>query len=67
MLFQFRDEDIKILEQLKTVIRNVVKTEDANGPCNITITKRGRSDPAVMNKNLQSHETAAENAALGSM
>ena len=66
MLFQFRDEDIKILEQLKTVIRNIVKTEDANGPCNITITKRGRSDPAVMNKNLQSHiETAAENAAPG--
>ena len=66
MLFQFRDADLDVLERLRGALEDIVATENANGPCEVTLTSSSRSMPALMDESLQNHiEAAAEAFAPG--
>ncbi|MEE2933640.1 MAG: hydantoinase/carbamoylase family amidase [Pseudomonadota bacterium] len=66
MLFQFRDADENTLKHLKSLLEKIIQAEDNNGPCEISIEMRGRSNPALMDERMQCEiEAAAETSASG--
>jgi beta-ureidopropionase / N-carbamoyl-L-amino-acid hydrolase len=61
MLFQFRDDQLPILERLEETLRELVDEANKTGPCRVTIETLRRSSPAVMATSFQQAlESAAE-------
>jgi N-carbamoyl-L-amino-acid hydrolase len=48
MLFQFRDADQQILNQLHGALVEIVNEFDAEGPCPVTLEIMSQSNPAIM-------------------
>jgi beta-ureidopropionase / N-carbamoyl-L-amino-acid hydrolase len=66
MLFQFRDADLAVLRRLQSALEEIVAEENANGPCEVTLTAMSRSMPALMDEAMQDRiEAAAEAFAPG--
>ncbi len=66
MVFQFRDADPDLLKKLEGVLAEVVAEEQANGPCDVSMTAQTRGVPARMDSGLQDAiEAAAETFAPG--
>ncbi|MFT5448178.1 MAG: N-carbamoyl-L-amino-acid hydrolase [Gammaproteobacteria bacterium] len=61
MLFQFRDTDLELLERMNDLLKEIVAEENANGPCEVTLSMQGSSVPAAMAPAMQTIiEAAAE-------
>jgi len=61
MLFQFRDSDLAMLDRLNAALEEIVTAENAEGPCEVSLTLQARSAPALMDEAMQdSIEAAAE-------
>jgi beta-ureidopropionase / N-carbamoyl-L-amino-acid hydrolase len=60
ILFQFRDDDLPLLQRLEALLREVAGKHNAAGPCPINVIKLRGSTPARMDERFQA---AFENAA----
>ena len=58
-LFQFRDADHAVLDQLDAELRRLIAAANAAGPCPITVEVLGQSTPALMDEGLQGAIEAA--------
>jgi len=58
LVFQFRDTDPAILDALDATL-NELLAEAAKGPCEVTVSQRGTTDPSTMDPGFQGALTAA--------
>jgi N-carbamoyl-L-amino-acid hydrolase len=66
MIFQFRDDDVAVLERLDARLAAVVAEADARGPCHVTLEATRKGTPARMSEPFQAAlEAVAERHAPG--
>lgn len=53
MMFQFRDDDMAVLDRMETALRDLVAEADATGPCRVALHTLAKSIPKVMDGRLQ--------------
>ena len=65
ILFQFRDDDLPLLQRLEAILRDIAATHAKSGPCPIDVQKLRGSTPAKMDEEFQAAMEAAAKTHAG--